>query len=409
MTRVIASLLALSAAGFAATVDAVQPGSLTVHEWGTFTSVAGEDGAAIEWNTLGCKSDLPRFVHDFGYRGLKLGVPATVRMETPVLYFYSSRPLDARVKVEFPMGLITEWYPQAEYEVHQKALTEKTSAEPHAPRNVAGCLKCHPALNGTRISLENLTGTLEWNKVRVEPGTKPDLPVESESSRYYAARETDAAPLTVGDQHEKFLFYRGVAGFPVPLSVRVAAGQRILVENVGRVPVPQAILFENREGRMGFHIAGKLERSATLDSPALDAGFVQLRQSLEEALIAQGLYPREAHAMLETWRNSWFEEGERLIYIVPAATVDAILPLEVDPTPSRIARTFVGRIELITPATLRAVESAIRNGNWQVVDRYARFMNPILDRIYKENPGEANELSRLYRSLWDTHGAQSCQ
>jgi hypothetical protein len=306
------------------------------------------------------------------------------------------------------MGLITEWYPQAEYEVHQKAPIEG-SAVPLAPRNVAGCLKCHPSLNGAAISLENLTGTLEWNKVHVEPGTKPDLPLESGPSRYYAARETDAAPLAVGDQHEKFLFYRGVGEFPVPLSARVAADGRILVENLGRMPVPNAILFENREGRMRFRIAGKVEKSVALDSPPRDASFAELQQSLEKALIAQGLYPKEAHAMIETWRDSWFEEEERLIYIVPAAMVDAILPLEVEPIPSRIARAFVGRIELITPKTMRAVESAIRSGNWQVVDRYTRFLNPILDRIYKGNPSGANELSRLYRNLWDTHGAKSCQ
>ncbi len=34
-------------------------------------------------------------------------------------------------------------------------------------------------------------------------------------------------------------------------------------------------------------------------------------------LIAQGLYQDEAQAMLETWRDSWFEEGSRLLYIVP--------------------------------------------------------------------------------------------
>src|SRR5262249_39318884 len=35
---------------------------LTVHEWGTFTSVAGKDGAAIEWRPLDGSRDLPNFV-----------------------------------------------------------------------------------------------------------------------------------------------------------------------------------------------------------------------------------------------------------------------------------------------------------------------------------------------------------
>ena len=30
--------------------------------------------------------------------------------------------------------------------------------------------------------------------------------------------------------------------------------------------------------------------------------------------------------MVETWRDSWFEEGARLIYIMPSRSVDAVLP-----------------------------------------------------------------------------------
>jgi hypothetical protein len=68
----------------AASTVSTQPGDLTVHEWGTFTSVAGEDGSAVDWDALGCKSDLPGFVNDFGYRGFKWRLTGTVRMETPV-------------------------------------------------------------------------------------------------------------------------------------------------------------------------------------------------------------------------------------------------------------------------------------------------------------------------------------
>ena len=117
-----ALVLSLSAAPIliGATTISTPPGDLTAHEWGTFTSVAGEDGSAVDWDALGCKSDLPGFVNDFGYRGFKWKLTGTVRMETPVLYFYSSREVEANVRVMFPHGLITEWYPQADYEVYQK-------------------------------------------------------------------------------------------------------------------------------------------------------------------------------------------------------------------------------------------------------------------------------------------------
>src|SRR5580704_12314024 len=84
----------------AANVQSVPSSGLTVHEWGTFTSVAGADGSAIEWDVLGCGSDLPRFVNADG-RTPKSGITTTVRMETPVLYFYSEQELDAHVKVKF--------------------------------------------------------------------------------------------------------------------------------------------------------------------------------------------------------------------------------------------------------------------------------------------------------------------
>ena len=33
---------------------------LIVHEWGTFTSIAGKDGVALEWRPLNGSSDLPK-------------------------------------------------------------------------------------------------------------------------------------------------------------------------------------------------------------------------------------------------------------------------------------------------------------------------------------------------------------
>jgi hypothetical protein len=62
--------------------------------------------------------------------------------------------------------------------------------------------------------------------------------------------------------------------------------------------------------------------------------------------MAHGLFPREAKAMVETWRDSWFGEGTRLFYIVSRNAIDSILPLEIDPIPVDVVRVFVGRLEL---------------------------------------------------------------
>src|SRR5437016_2711631 len=94
--------------------------SLIVHEWGTFTSIAGKDGVALEWRPLNGVTDLPKFVHtaektDLGLRhaNSKAELTAAIRMETPVIYFYANREMNVSTSVGFPKGKITEWYPQA--------------------------------------------------------------------------------------------------------------------------------------------------------------------------------------------------------------------------------------------------------------------------------------------------------
>lgn len=374
-------LIATALSLMAAEIHSSQPAGLTVHEWGTFTSVAGEDGSAVDWDTLGCKDDLPKFVNDFGYRGFKWRLQGTVRMETPVMYFYSPREIEAHVKVAFPQGLITEWYPRAQYEIYQ---------------NSGGSLsRLPPNLNGIDTSMRRLTGFIEWKDIKVQPDSGPALPLESEPSRYYAARATDSAPIAVGDQHEKFLFYRGVGRPPVALSARVSADGKLEVENRGPAPVPSVILFENRGGHLGYRNAGAIDSAVTLDPPSLDGSVQQLRYDLETALVAQGLFPREAQAMVETWQDSWFEEGSRLIYIVPARAIDAILPLQVEPAPVETTRVFVGRIELITPAAQRIVQEALAKSDWAATDPYTRFLDPILARLYAGNATKIEQIQQL--------------
>jgi hypothetical protein len=408
----------------AAELRSVQSSGFTVHEWGTFTSVAGEDGAPVIWNALGCKSDLPGFVNDTGYRNFKFRLTGTVRMETPVMYFYSPRDVTASVKVQFPRGVITEWYPSGDNAIYEsKRLMDQMGAATRSPFYSENAVyetkrlidpppsgldplmvKLSPSLNGIDTSLRNLMGAISWSNIKVQPGLSADFPQEKSPSRYYAARGTDAAPITVGEQHEKFLFYRGVGRFAVPLSVRVSGYGQVTVENRGHETVPELILFEKHEGRMGFRVAGPIVGTLALDEPAFDASFSQLRNALETALVAQGLFPKEARAMVETWRDSWFEEGSRLIYIVPSSAVDVILPLDVEPAPSQIARIFVGRIELVTPETKRAVESAIAKNDWATVDRYGRFLVPILNRIYAGNPLKIAQVEQFVAKFETSRG-----
>ena len=87
------------------------PPSYRAHEWGTFTSIQGADGAPIAWNPF-TRSDLPSFVYSrqrpmppaviaknplgFSLLGGKDGRAWRQRMETPVIYFHADEPLTVR-------------------------------------------------------------------------------------------------------------------------------------------------------------------------------------------------------------------------------------------------------------------------------------------------------------------------
>src|SRR5258708_12699415 len=69
----------------------VDPG-LTAHEWGTFTTIAGETGQAVEWLPLNTPTDLPSSVEHFRGTGLPLAFPATTRRHTPTLLIHPPPP-----------------------------------------------------------------------------------------------------------------------------------------------------------------------------------------------------------------------------------------------------------------------------------------------------------------------------
>lgn len=334
---------------------------LTVHEWGTFTSIAGSDGQAVEWSPLTGSTDLPGFVEHFRTPQFKLGLRGTVRMETPVLYFYDSREESISVKVSFSKGLITEWYPHA--------TRVGPSADPADWSMYQG----------------NADGSIAWDSVTVSPSLRAEFPREPQGSHYYAARMTSATPLRVqtsaGEQQEKFLFYRGVSTFRVPVSAKLALDGNVQIENTAEEEIPNAILFERRGDRVGYRIGGAVTKETVLAQPELDGNVDDLGRELVGMLAAQGLYLDEAQAMVETWGNSWFEEGSRLIYILPEKFVNGILPLSIQPAPVQIARVFVGRLELVTPATEKAVEAAFASHDKATLEKYGRFLEPILQTM----------------------------
>ncbi len=345
-----------------------------VHEWGTFTSVAGRDGAAMGWQTLSGPSDLPCFVHRLDQRDLKVAEYGRVRMETPVLYFYPLKPLTVSVHVDFPDGRVTEWYPNS------------SSVQP---------------------SSSSRRGWIEWNDVRLSKNSEPQ-PMLDKASHYYAARATDAWPLTSGQQNEKLLFYRGIGDFGVDLRAIVNhAG--VSLRNAGSETIPEVIVFENRAGNIGYSTIRSLREPATVSFSDLNGSLNNLLGQLEDELTEMGLYRKEARAMLETWRDSWFEEGLRVFYIVPRPTVDALLPISIRPAPGQLSRVFVGRVELLSPRMRQEIGAALMNGDIAVLKKYGRFLNAFLREMGngQDDPPMCEQARQFLESVYRQALAES--
>jgi hypothetical protein len=367
--------------------SARDPEELVVHEWGTFTSIAGDTGEAMLWTPLQGPDDLPCFVERFRRVQGKGFVRGTVRMETPVLYFYSPRETSVDVSVRFPGGLITEWFPRA-------------AVSPDSPVADDG------------LARKGFTGRAKWTNVRVLPAAREDFPTQGKSSHYYLARQTDAAPVDVGGVREKFLFYRGVASIPVPITAAPAADGSVRVNSRSGAPLGTVILFERRGDRTGFEVRSQAGVTVNFRRSPLNRNVAELTAALEANLVGHGLYAREAKAMVDTWRDTWFEEGTRVFYILREADVDAMLPLEIEPRPSRVARVFVGRMEVITPATKAAVQQALVARDADSLRPYGRFVLPISERILADQavPLDRTATQRyIFGSLAAATSSPACQ
>jgi hypothetical protein len=346
---------------------------LVVHEWGTFSSYSGSDGVRLEFRPL-FDSDLPGFVLDpmtqAGNVLTKLSYRAYVRMETPVTYFYTQRPRDVQVRVGFPEGLLTEFYPP-----------------------VAECL---PAFDSQTDPLSVKNSVLNWGMIRLLPPSlfRPALddekladviqqraisgllPPTGHDDHYGYARETDSAIVHIhrpenaeqpfapsGDFFEKFLFYRGLGNFRLPIEARANGHDRFVVVNRGADDISWMMMLEVEADTVRYTVsqglpAGKHQELTLPPSPNTREA---LLADLVEALVASGLYHKEAESMAQTWQSSWFgEQGTRLLYLVPPRLTDEMLPLEIEPRPDELVRTLVGRLDVMTPEDEAAVTQLVR-------------------------------------------------
>lgn len=344
-----------------------------VHEWGTFTSFSGSDGVRLEFRPL-ADEDLPSFVLDrFLQSGIssfrKAMVRTRLRMETPVTYFYTERERDVNVRVDFPEGLLTEFYPPV--------------------RSMGPNFRM-----GEKLPIRK--SFLDWGKVHLIPQDFFQLDIEDEKrarmiqqrmlgglipkaaggNHYFHARETDSAIVQVrlepnpklprrpaGDFFEKFLFYRGVGNFDLPLKLTANGDGKYELLNSGPDAIRSLFLVTANGKDLRFAKFDQIEagQRQTLTQSTKASTMNELSESVVQALVDEHLYEKEARAMVKTWQSSWFgETGTRLFYMVPTPITEKLLPLKVEPTPDETVRVLVGRMEIMTPETEQQVLQLVR-------------------------------------------------
>ena len=355
---------AVSGGGRPAAVPVADPAvtaDLVVHEWGTFTSVGSSTGALME-GLHHEEEPLPAFVHG---RGAAAGGPVmpggmksmetqpasvTQKLETPVLYFYGAAPAGVRVRVDFPAGVVSEWFPDA--------------------------ATFGPALGTVTVPA---AGFMEWRGQLAPAATAADFPAVAPDDIWAPARHVGSVPLAVGAEKEQFIFYRGLGAFELPMNITIDAADRITLENRSSDASPAVFLLRVHPGGGAIINLGPLTGGGVIPNVPcpiggkehdLDVYVAEAQTQIAAALEQTGLYADEAQAMVNTWTKSYFKsEGLRILYVVPRAWTDELLPMAIEPPPSAMVRTLVGRVELLTPTDERALLA-------QVTDATTRALPP---------------------------------
>jgi len=361
--------------------DPFAPADLIVHEWGTFTSVDSSTGVLME-GLHHEEEPLPAFVHG---RGAAAGGPVmpggmksmetqpasvTQKLETPVLYFYGTAPAGLRVRVDFPAGVVSEWFP-----------------------NAAGF---GPALGTVIVPA---AGYMEWQGVLAPGAVAGDFPAVAPDDIWAPSRQVASVPVAVGAEKEQFIFYRGLGAFELPMNITIDASDRITLENRSSDMSPAVFLLRVHPGGGAIIELGPLPGGGLLPNVPcpiggkehdLDIYVADAQTRISRALEQTGLTADESQAMVNTWTKSYFKsEGLRVLYVVPRAWTDKLLPLTIEPTPTALVRTLVGRVELLTPTEERALLAQVTDATTRalppsdVINALGRLAEPKLRRAFE--------------------------
>ncbi|HVR75832.1 MAG TPA: hypothetical protein VMT52_15985 [Planctomycetota bacterium] len=408
--RAVALLLGAAALAVCTSLRA-GPRGLVVHEWGTFLSVQGPDGVSLG-GMVDSEEDLPVFVEERTNKESWVRALMRQKMETPVTYFYTDHEMTVECRVDMPHGVLTHWFPS----VFKLGPGKHSDPTPSSTFLDWGPVHLIPDL---------AAGKSGWN-----PPPMREVPA---GSTWRFARETDSAFVRTAKRivsrgkhehdHEKFLFYRGLGAFELPLEVR-SEGEgslRLDVKNRGKGTIRGILGLDVAKDGIGFSVLGDLAggEGHVVNAPSslwvrlpLEEGVVQVKDTLARILVAAGLYEKEARAMVNTWEKSYFRsEGLRVLYILPRETVDEVIPLQIRPAPAEVVRVMVGRVEVLTPGKVALLEAWLqdldsaspgaRETARRSIDELGRFAEPALHRVASSSrlPGVPARAEALLKKI----------
>jgi hypothetical protein len=327
----------------------------------------------------------------FGSKAL-LSVTSPLRMETPVIYFYPEKPLRVSATVTFLGGHLTEWFPAARPNPQGMAqlLFAPSQVAPSVPITWEGDL-FPPADEMAQSQIP-----------AVAAGKGDHYRHAREVPQAWIFRSTTPAPRldqdpARGKDADKYIFYRGIGQNPPPFQAQAGDDDSVTLRRWGGSgAISTAFALTVGRGKASWTRMPSLEalrrerptdsqtatsvRLNSADLPVEEAA-QQLAAAIREALTSAGLSTDEAHAMVATWDGHWFREpGTRILAILPREWVDEVLPLKIQPEPTKVTRVFVARFEMLTPQRESAV-LALLTGNVEGDTPAAQFREMQLGRF----------------------------
>lgn len=342
--------------------------ALEVHEWGTFTVLTSSQGQVTQWyQPYSDIAKLPPFTYNFGLA--KAAIKGSVRMETPVIYFYPEKEMKVTAEVSFARGYITERFPASLPGFENITMGVNPPERSPTIPSPFPVFRIPTTWSGTLLPPDHADAKLI-------PAVAPQ-----KSENYAAAREvpdawifrSDTPVIKTKDQPdihpiEKFIFYRGVGeGYPM-ISASMPDNDTMRLSNSGNIASDFQVALRVRGNKASWVKLPSLpahvyEQNVEPKLSQVDGTFPAEDKSIEQVdkelsalflteLTARGLTDAEAKAMLATWNHTWFSEpGQRIFSILPSEWVDQVLPLTITPTPKTIKRVFVARLEVLSPET----------------------------------------------------------